>query len=33
MGQEIEEILDGPLEVDVVLPEGVIRVEDEMMAS
>ena len=32
MGQEIEEILDGPLEVNVVLPEGVVGVEDEVLA-
>ena len=31
MGQEIEEILDRPLEVDVVLPEGVVGVEDEIL--
>src|SRR5688572_28820289 len=31
MRQEIEEILDGPLEVDVVLPEGVICVKDEVL--
>src|SRR5215217_3083911 len=32
MGQEIEEIFDGSLEVDVVLPEGVVGIKDEMLA-
>ena len=33
MGQEIEKILNGPLEVDVVLPEGVVGVEDEVLQA
>jgi hypothetical protein len=32
MSQEIEEILDGPLKVDVVLPEGVVGIKDEILA-
>jgi hypothetical protein len=31
--EEIDEGLDGVLEIDVVLPEGVVAVDDEDLAS
>ncbi len=33
MIEEGEEVVDGPLEVDVVLPEGVVGVEDQVLGD
>ena len=32
VAEELDELLEGPLEVDVVLPEGVVGVEDQVQA-